>query len=158
MDSILRKVSRVFESIAVLFTVALFGSVLAQIILRDFFSQGSTVLEEMARYSLVSLVFFMIPVLAYEKRHIIVDIILAKLKGAVRKVFDIFGQVLVSASGIFLLVAISQIMKRNWNVKTPAIRMPNYIFYAPAMLGLLFLVVISLYQIAEILRTKGEAK
>ena len=158
MDAILRKISRVFESIAIVFMVTLFGSVLAQVILRDVFFRGSTVLEELARYSLVSLVFFMIPVLTYEKRQIVVDMVLSRLSGLARKIFDVFIQVTVAASGVFLLAAISQIMKRNWNVRTPAIHMPNYIFYAPAALGLLFLAIISLYQISETLKGKGDSK
>ena len=138
MKSLLRGLGRIFEAVSVAFLATLCLSVFIQIIMRNVFSAGSIVLEELARFSLVVLVFLMVPVLAVHRKHIMVDFFLLKLPARLRRLVDAVIQILSSAATIFLLVAIAKIMERNWNVRTPAMRMPNILFYTPVALGLLF--------------------
>jgi TRAP-type C4-dicarboxylate transport system permease small subunit len=138
MKSILQGLSRIFEAVSIAFLATLCLSVFIQIIMRNVFSAGSIVLEELARFSLVTLVFLMIPVLAMDRKHIMVDFFILKLPVRLRRLVDAVIQILSAAATIFLLVAIAKIMERNWNVRTPAMRMPNVLFYTPVALGLLF--------------------
>lgn len=156
MHNILKKITEVFRGTAILFLLMLFSSVFIQIIMRNIFHMGSIKLEELARFSLVSLVFLMIPVLTFEGKHIIVDILLVHLKGKIKRYFDGIIQLACGAFGIFILVAIATIMERNWSVKTPALEMPNVIFYLPITLGMLFMVVGSLYNAVVVFTKKGE--
>lgn len=154
----MQKLSKMLQSLAIVFLVILVLSVVIQIIMRNIFNAGSIVLEELARFSLVSLVFLMVPVLTIERKQIVVDIILMYLPRSARSVFDIVIQLLSSGFSVFILIAISLIMKKNWNVKTPAMRMPNALFYLPVALGILFNLVASLWLFARRLAHKGGSK
>lgn len=156
MHNILKKVTEFFRGTAIVFLLILFSSVFIQIIMRNIFHMGSIKLEELARFSLISLVFLMIPVLTFENKHIIVDILLVHLKGKVKTSFDGIIQLACGAFGIFILVAITTIMKRNWSIRTPALGMPNLIFYLPITLGMAFMVVGSLYNAMVVFTKKGE--
>ncbi len=58
-----------YEFFGIIFLLMLFLSVLIQIVMRNIFNSGSIQLEELARFSLVSLVFLMIPVLTWKKTN-----------------------------------------------------------------------------------------
>ncbi len=150
----MRKIGAFLENAALAFLVVLMLSVAAQIVMRNVFNSGSIVIEELARFSLISLVFLMLPVLTLERKHIVVDIVLLQLPPRVRRVFDIFIHVLMTAFSVFILVAISQIMRRNWNVRTPAIRMPNAVFYLPVTIGIAATLAASIRQLAGIITNR----
>lgn len=153
----MRRVSGFLQNLAVVFLITLFLSVAIQIVMRNLFNAGSIVIEELARFSLVSLVFIMIPVLTIEKKQIVVDIVLLYLPPPIRKLFDLFAQVLSAGFSIFMLIAITKIMENNWNVRTPAIRMPNAVFYLPVAGGILISLIASVYHFVNILGAPKEA-
>jgi len=153
-----QKLGKVLQASAIAFLVILILSIVIQIIMRNIFNAGSIVLEELARFSLVSLVFLMIPVLTIERKQIVVDIILMHLPRGARSVFDIVIHLLSSGFSVFILIAISLIMKKNWNVKTPAMRMPNALFYLPVALGILFNLLASLWLFVRTFVRKEESK
>jgi TRAP-type C4-dicarboxylate transport system permease small subunit len=146
MKKFLRKVTEIFRGTAMFFLFLLFASVFIQIVMRNMFNAGSIKLEELARFSLVSLVFLMIPVLTFDNQHIIVDILLLHMRTSMRKVVDFLIQIVCGGFGVFVLLAIATIMERNWSVKTPAIGMPNIIFYFPIASGMFFMVVGSIFN------------
>lgn len=157
MNNLAKKVTKGYQAVAVVFLLVLFLSVFIQIIMRNVFHTGSIQLEELARVSLVSLVFLMIPVLTYEKRHIIVDIVLLYLPKQAKKWVSVVTQLLVMCFGIYVLWAIATIMERNWSVRTPALNMPNIVFYIPITLGILAMTVLSLLGVCSTLCGKEEA-
>lgn len=144
MNNLAKQVTKGYQVVAVVFLLVLFLSVLIQIIMRNVFHAGSIQLEELARVSLVSLVFLMIPVLTFEKKHIIVDIVLLYLPKQAKKWVGVVTQLLVMCFGIYVLWAIATIMERNWSVRTPALNMPNIVFYIPITLGIFAMTVLSL--------------
>ncbi len=144
MNNLAKKVTKGYQAVAVVFLLLLFLSVLIQIIMRNVFHAGSIQLEELARVSLVSLVFLMIPVLTFEKKHIIVDIVLLYLPKQAKKWVSVVTQLLAMCFGIYVLWAIATIMERNWSVRTPALNMPNVVFYIPITLGIFAMTVLSL--------------
>jgi TRAP-type C4-dicarboxylate transport system permease small subunit len=126
--------------------------------MRNFFNNGSVVIEELARFSLVSLVFLMIPVLIIDKQHIIVDLITSRLSKKFRRIFEMASHVLSLLMAIFLILSVNQVISKNWSVKTPAIRMPNYILYIPIAIGILFTAFASLSFFIELMHTKEVSK
>lgn len=143
MDKLLKRVTSVYRWAALIFLLVLFLSVFIQIIMRNVFHSGSIQLEELARVSLVSMVFLMIPVLSAEHKHIIVDIVLIYLPERLRRWFLVFSDLLVGLFGLYVLWAIATIMQRNWSVRTPALSLPNAVFYIPITLGILAMTIIS---------------
>ncbi len=157
MNNLAKKVTKGYQAVAVVFLLVLFLSVFIQIIMRNVFHAGSIQLEELARVSLVSLVFLMIPVLTYEKKHIIVDIVLLYLPKQAKKWVGVVTQLLVMCFGLYVLWAIATIMERNWSVRTPALNMPNIVFYIPITLGVLAMTALSLLGVWATLSGKEEA-
>jgi|APHig6443718053_1056840.scaffolds.fasta_scaffold14441_2 C4-dicarboxylate transporter DctQ subunit len=147
-----------FQKLSVAFLAALCLSVFAQIILRNVFSAGSVVLEELARFSLVSLVFLMIPSLTINKQQIIVDFVVNRLPGGARRAVEALCHLLSAASSVFLIFAIALIMERNWSIRTPAMRMPNYLFYLPVALGIALNVLAALDRMIGAFAKREDAK
>jgi TRAP-type transport system small permease protein len=152
------KVGKIFESMGIVFLLVLIFSVTTQIVMRNLFNAGSVALEELARFSLVSIVFLMIPVLTIEKKQIIVDIVLLYLPRRARKAFDLAVDAIGCGFSIFILVAISMIMRRNWNVRTPALRMPNVLLYLPVAAGITLNFFGSLWHFIRTVSGKEAAK
>ena len=144
MQRFLKKMAGLYELLGIIFLLMLFLSVLIQIIMRNIFNSGSIQLEELARFSLVSLVFLMIPVLIWRGQHIIVDIVILYLPERLKRWFSAISQLLVMVFGLYVLNAIVTIMEFNWNVRTPALAMPNVVFYIPITLGVLAMCIFSL--------------
>ncbi|MBJ2355123.1 MAG: TRAP transporter small permease subunit [Sphaerochaeta sp.] len=144
MQRFLKKMAGLYELLGIIFLLMLFLSVLIQIIMRNIFNSGSIQLEELARFSLVSLVFLMIPVLTWRGQHIIVDIVILYLPERLKRWFSAISQLLVMVFGLYVLNAIVTIMEFNWNVRTPALAMPNVVFYIPITLGVLAMCIFSL--------------
>jgi TRAP-type C4-dicarboxylate transport system permease small subunit len=158
MHNIIKKASKALENISLLFLILLFACVLVQIIMRNFFNSGSVVLEELARFSLVSLVFLMIPVLIIDKQHIIVDLLTSRLPKTAKRVFEIIIEGTSFLMSFFLLFSVNQVISKNWSVRTPAMRMPNFIMYIPIVLGITFSALASLLFLIKLIRNGGDSK
>ena len=158
MHNIIKKASKALENISLLFLILLFACVLVQIIMRNFFNSGSVVLEELARFSLVSLVFLMIPVLIIDKQHIIVDLLTSRLPKTAKRVFEIIIEGTSLLMSFFLLFSVNQVISKNWSVRTPAMRMPNFIMYIPIVLGITFSALASLLFLIKLIRNGGDSK
>ena len=158
MQRFLKKMAGLYELLGILFLMMLFLSVLIQIVMRNIFNSGSIQLEELARFSLVSLVFLMIPVLTWKNQQIIVDIVVLYLPENVKRWFSAISQLLVMVFGLYVLYAIVTIMEFNWNVRTPALAMPNVVFYIPITLGVLAMCIFSLAGVIITLRGREVAK
>lgn len=152
MQRFLKKMAGLYELLGILFLLMLFLSVLIQIVMRNIFNSGSIQLEELARFSLVSLVFLMIPVLTWKNQQIIVDIVVLYLPENVKRWFSAISQLLVMVFGLYVLYAIVTIMEFNWNVRTPALAMPNVVFYIPITLGVLAMCIFSFAGVIITLR------
>ncbi len=158
MQNIIKKSSKVLETASLLFLILLFACVLTQIIMRNFFNSGSVVLEELARFSLVSLVFLMIPVLIVDKQHIMVDLVTSRLPKKLKRVFEIVCEGLALFMSFFLLFSVNQVISKNWSVRTPAMRMPNFIMYIPIVLGITLTALATLSFLIQLLRDGGNSK
>jgi TRAP-type C4-dicarboxylate transport system permease small subunit len=96
----------------------------------------------------------MIPVLTWKNQHIIVDIVVLYLPDGVKRWFSAITQFLVMVFGVYVLNAIVTIMEFNWNVRTPALAMPNVVFYIPITLGILAMCIFSLAGVVMTLRKR----
>lgn len=154
MHAFIHKSSRVLEGISLASLAILLASVLIQIIMRNIFNSGSVVIEELARFSLVALVFLMTPVLVITRGHIIVDLVISRLTPSGTRIFEIITQGLTLSFSVFLLFSINHVMQRNWDVRTPALRMPNFIMYIPIILGLVYMGLGSLLYLIHAIQGK----
>lgn len=142
MDNLVKKLGGIYRALAIVFLVLLLASVFIQILMRNILLMGSTGLEELSRVSLVSLIYLMVPVIAMRDEHIRVDLLLMRWKKGAKRANLLAIQLVNVSFCLVFLVAVSQIMRRNWNVTTPALRIPNAVFYLPIVLGFLLLILV----------------
>lgn len=140
--------SRVAEGIAVLAVFAVTALIGFQIIMRELFSTGLPWADEAARYAGLIIVFLGAPILMVRNEHVKVDMLTDRLKGRARALTLVAIDVsMVAFSGMFL-VAGWFFLERAARFSTPAIGMPNLIFYMPAAIGMALLLLVAVCRVA----------
>lgn len=107
-----------------------------QIVGRELFNLGLPSVEELARWSGLCLVYFTVPLLFLEGRHVRVDMFLAKINDRSRRLIDLLIEMLTVAFTLVFLTGGWLFMQRAGQFSTPALGMPNLLFYAPVLFGM----------------------
>ena len=107
-------------------------------------SSGLSWADELARYAGLTVIFMGVPTLLARDEHVKVDMFLNMMPARPRHFFNITNDALMVAFAAMFLIAGWQFMQRAAQFSTPALGMPNLIFYMPAAIGmtLLFFVAI----------------
>lgn len=135
-------------SIAALFVMTVL--VLAQIVGREILRLGLPSVEELARWSGLCLVYLAVPLLFLQGRHVAVDMFLVKIKPPLRKPVDVFIELLTVAFTLAFLIGGWFFMQRAGKFSTPALGMPNLLFYAPVMLGMALSLLAGLVRVVRV--------
>lgn len=109
--------------------------IVLQVASRNFFNLGLPWADELARLTGLTLVFFTIPLLQYQGRHIAVDMFSSRLKGIAGTVLRCINEAAVLVFCVLLLLSFADFLQRAAHFSTPAMGMPNWLFYAPALTG-----------------------
>jgi len=136
-DRLLKWLSRAMVIAAMLSLVAMTVLIGLQVISRNLFNLGLPWADELARFTGLATVFFTIPLLQYQGRHIAVDIFSSRLCGLPARTLAVVNELVVLAFCSLLLVSFADFFQRAAHFSTPATGMPNWLFYAPALLGLI---------------------
>ena len=156
---LVERVARICERLAIGALFVMTALVTAQIIGREILSLGLPAVEELARWSGLCLVYLAVPLLFLECRHVSVDMVLVKLRGPLRKAVDIALESLTVAFTLAFLVGGWFFMQRAGKFSTPALGMPNLIFYAPVLFGMALSMLAGLVRVYRtILAPAGEAR
>jgi len=121
--------------------------ILVQVIARSIFDIGIPWANELSRYCDIALVFLAAPRLLLEGKHVAVDMLQERLSERVRRITAAGTWLLSLAFCAIVLWALYTLLIRVWQFATPALGIPNYIFYMPALLGFFFCALISIYRI-----------
>ncbi|KAA0892875.1 TRAP transporter small permease [Pusillimonas sp. ANT_WB101] len=135
-----------FERIAIamlLFTTFL---VVLQVFARNVLQIGLPWADELARYGGLGIVYLAIPLLLLRGGHISVDLISSRVQGRLGRGLKLFNELMILGFCGFFLAGGYQFLLKAGKFVTPALRMPNLVFYLPAMLG------IALFTLVAILR------
>ena len=132
----LERLAALCERAAIASLFAMTALIMAQIIGREVFSLGMPAVEELARWSGLCLVYLATPLLFLQAKHVSVDMFLVKLTGVWRKGADFFIEALTVAFGLAFLLGGWAFMQRAGKFSTPALGMPNLLFYAPVLFGM----------------------
>ena len=136
LSTFLKIINRGFETIAILCIVGISSLIFAQIVLRNLFLIGVPWLDEMARFLHISLVFLTIPILLYEDSHIQIDFLSTRLSPLWKDVLKLIILLACIVFAVVFLYSDIDFMKSYWNVPSPAMNMPNIIFFGSAILGM----------------------
>ena len=147
------------EVIAIVALIAVTALIMAQIASREIFNVGLSWADELARYAGLTVIFMGVPTLLARDEHVKVDMFLNMMPARRRRFFNITNDALMVVFAAMFLVAGWQFMQRAAQFSTPALGMPNLIFYMPAAIGmtLLFFVAIDRAVAALTLDAKDEA-
>ncbi|WP_309746821.1 MULTISPECIES: TRAP transporter small permease subunit [Rhodobacterales] len=127
------------------------GLIITQVVARNFFDKGLPWADELARFSSVSLVFLTIPLLALRRDMVSVTMLPDMVGPNLRRWMHLIGELALLAFAIALLFGFSAYLPRAGKFSTPAMGMPNWIFYGPALIGTLVLTAAALLRIFETL-------
>lgn len=130
------QLAKLCERVAIGALFAMTGLVTLQIIGREVFRLGLPSVEELARWSGLCLVYFTVPLLFLSGKHVSVDMFLSRIKGPARKAIDLLMESLTIAFALFFLIGGWLFMQRAGRFTTPALGMPNLLFYAPVLFGM----------------------
>lgn len=127
--------------------------VVGQVIGRNVFDLGTPWADELARFSGLALVFLCVPLLALRGQHVSVDMIPMALPVRWRRYALMASEVAILTFCVLTLLGFQSFLSRAWKFSTPAMGLPNWVFYAPALLGFLLLLVISALRLIDLCRT-----
>jgi len=120
-----------------------------QVVSRNLFNMGLPWADELARFTGLATVFFTIPLLQYHGRHIAVDMFRNRLYGLPATMLDVLNELIVLGFCGLLLWSFSDFLKRAAHFATPAIGMPNWLFYLPALIGLIACTMITALRLIQ---------
>jgi TRAP-type C4-dicarboxylate transport system permease small subunit len=132
------------EWVAIVALIAATGLIMAQIVAREVFVTGLSWADELARYAGLTVIFMAVPALLARNEHVKVDMFLEMMPPRPRRFFGVTNDILMVVFAAMFLVAGYQFMQRAARFSTPAIGMPNLVFYLPAAIGMTLLLLVAI--------------
>ena len=145
-------VCRLAESVAVLMLFAVTVLVTIQVLARELFNDGAPWADELARWCGLGLIFLAVPLLLLRDGHVRVDMFVNLLPRAPRRLVDIFNESLVALFCVLYLVSGWFFMQRAGKFSSPALSIPNLVFYLPAAIGMALTLLAAIDRVLAALR------
>ena len=121
--------------------------VIAQVVLRDFFNIGLPWADELARFCGLAMVFLAVPRLLFKNSQIALDLVPNHLPPRPRLILLSINELLILGFCGIMSFALYKFLLRTAKFSTPALGIPNLVYYAPAILGIGLLALVSLYRL-----------
>jgi len=137
---------RYAEIVAIWALVGITALILAQVVAREAFAAGLPWADELARYFGLCVIFLVVPILLANDEHVKVDLFLNMMPSGARRLVRAANEVLTVVFCALFLVAGWLFMQRAWKFSTPAIGMPNLIYYLPALIGMALLLLVAIQR------------
>jgi TRAP-type transport system small permease protein len=135
------------EKIAMAALLAMAVLVVMQVIARDGLHLGLAWADELARYAGLAIVYLTAPLLLLQNKHVLVDILINVFPPRLRAVVDLLNEILMVLFCVLFLWGGWFFLQRAGRFSTPALGLPNLIFYSAAMLGMLLLFAAALVRL-----------
>ncbi|WP_299813361.1 TRAP transporter small permease [uncultured Roseibium sp.] len=148
---VLMLAARLCRTVSVFLLALMAILIVAQVAGRNMLDLGMPWADELARFCGVSLVFLGVPVLALQGRHVAVDIVPTSLPERLGRYLNCLSEFAVLAFAVITLIGFQSFLSRAWKFSTPSLGLPNWVFYAPALIGFALLLMISAVRLAELL-------
>jgi TRAP-type C4-dicarboxylate transport system permease small subunit len=145
-------VCRVAESAAVLMLFAVTTLVMIQVFARELFNDGAPWADELARFCGLGLIFLAVPLLLLKDGHVRVDMFLNLLPRAPRRVADVLNECLTVLFCVLYLASGWFFMQRAGRFSSPALSIPNLVYYMPAAIGMALTLLAAIDRVLAALR------
>lgn len=161
MDSLINKYNKFMSYLGLICLGGFIISVLIQVISRTFLPKTPSWTEELARYLFIYMVAFGASVAVHKKEFVAVDLIIDFLPKIIRKLIElVINIVLLLFVTFVLLKSVLGFAILEYRMVSTAMQVPmQYIYFSMIILFGLFIlsfVMEILYQVKEILSSKGE--
>lgn len=143
---------RYFESIAMVLLGVMTFLVLLQIAGRDLFGSGWPWADELARYAGLGVVYLTIPLLLTRDGHVKVDMLSSRFTGKAAYFLLLFNEALIVLFCALFFWGGWAFMQKAAKFSTPALGMPNWLFYLPAALGMLLFALVAVRRLLRALK------
>jgi TRAP-type transport system small permease protein len=150
----LDRMNRLFEILSMGCLVGFTVLVFLQMAARNLFNLGIAEFEEISRSLDISMVFLIIPILMREGQHITVDLFLWGLPAKLDKLMKLLASLLCIGFSALFLYSSYLYMMRHWSVPSPVLKIPNILFFGPAIIGMLLFLINCCATFVLILRKK----
>lgn len=158
IDGLLGRLALGCRAVAVILLALIACLILAQVLGRNLFDLGMPWADELARFCGVALVFLGAPLLAHRGQHVAVDMILAALPNGPQRALGMLIELAFLGFASLALWGLYAFLGRAWKFATPTLGIPNWIFYAPAIIGFVLLAAIALSRCFALLRGETLSK
>lgn len=136
-----------------MFLLALIASlVVLQVVARNFFDTGLPWADELARFSGIGLVFFAVPCLAGRQVLVSVSMLPDLMRPVVRHWLVLVSDLATLAFAGMMIWSFAEFLPRAGKFLTPAMRLPNWVYYSLALAGCLLLAVIAALRVVDALK------
>lgn len=140
------------RTLAILLLALMSALVVGQVVGRNFFDVGMPWADELSRFCGVALVFLGVPLLALRGQHVAVDMVPTMLPAHARRIATFIVELMVLAFAAVSLWALWAFLSRAWKFATPTLGIPNWVYYAPAAVGFLLLLAVTIFRLAILIR------
>ena len=140
------------EWLAIGLLVAATTLIMMEVFARGLFNTGLPWADELARYSGLGVIFLTVPLLLARDGHVKVDMFFNLLKGAPRRIIAIVNELLIFAFCVLFLVSCYWFMQRAGRFSTPAIGIPNLLYYSPAIVGMVLTTLIAAERVLAVIQ------
>lgn len=141
-----------FERGAMALLAVMTAFLLVQVVARNVLALGLPWAEELARYAGLGLVYLAVPLLLLHGKHIRVDLVPTRLRGRAAWLVNLANELLVLAFALSFLWGGWLFLQRAARFSTAALGIPNWLYYAPAALGMLLFAAVALQRVLQALR------
>ncbi len=133
--------------LALALLLLLAGLVVLQVVCRDIFDLGLPWADELSRFCGLGLVFLAMPRLLLDDKHVAMDLLPKMLPRKAEAVVSVIAGLLSLAFCGIMFWALYKFLLRAAKFATPAMGIPNLVFYAPAILGFVVFAAVAVYLI-----------
>lgn len=130
------------------------GLVVLQVIARNGFDAGLPWADELARFSGIALVFFVVPCLAGRQVMVSVTMLPDMMGAAARRWLILIADLATLTFAGLMIWSFAEFLPRAGKFLTPAMRIPNWVYYSLALAGCILLAVIAALRIVDALRRR----
>ncbi|PWW00288.1 TRAP-type C4-dicarboxylate transport system permease small subunit [Hoeflea marina] len=131
--------------------------IVLQVVARNIFDLGLPWADELARFCGIGLVFLTVPALVLRHQMVAVTLLPDSLNAPARRGIHVVAELSTIGFAGLTLWGFAAFLPRAGKFLTPAMGMPNWGYYAPALVGTILLVLAAVFRILDILHAPDEA-
>lgn len=147
----LMPLARGLEIVAMALVVVATGAIMTEVVARGVFSIGLPGVGEVAKWAGLGLIFLGVPLLLARDEHVKVDMLFALSRGGTRRGLAFGNELATVLFCALFLWACWGFMQRAARFSTPALGIPNALYYLPAIVGMVLAALVAADRLAGLL-------